>query len=253
MHTTFSARLFGALLLLALLPDLALAAYVDNGDGTVTDTITCLQWQKVTMDTTGDGVPDTLTWQQALAAAENLTLADRSDWRLPDNNELRSLVDFSRYDPAIDPVFAVTTQSYFYWTSNSRAFYWTDNAWLVEFFNGQDVVEKKTYNYYARAVRGGQCGTLFVKSQGASAVAVGAIPATFAGITDYLKTGVAAGTTITLTAPETASGMNYRGWSGCNTVNSAARSCNVTISADRTVIVHYGVAFPAIPLLLLEE
>jgi len=48
--------------------------------------------------------PDTYTWQDALAASENLNLAGHSDWRLPDINELRSLVDYSRTNRTIDPV-----------------------------------------------------------------------------------------------------------------------------------------------------
>lgn len=145
------------LMLLLLAPGLACAAFTDNGDGTITDTVTCLQWQKATMDTNNDGTPDPLTWQQALAAAEGLTLAGKSDWRLPDKNELRSLVDYSRYSPAIDPVFAATTQPSSYWSSTTFA----DSshlAWLVNFFNGLDDHDNKTPNYYVRAVRGTQCG-----------------------------------------------------------------------------------------------
>jgi hypothetical protein len=62
------------------------AALIDNGNGTVTDTGSGLMWQKAT-------APGTYTWQAALSYCENLSLAGHSDWRLPNRNELESLVD----------------------------------------------------------------------------------------------------------------------------------------------------------------
>ena len=48
--------------------------FIDNGDGTVTDTETGLMWQKAT-------APGTYNWQNALSYAEGLTLGGHSDWR----------------------------------------------------------------------------------------------------------------------------------------------------------------------------
>ena len=75
-------------------------SFVDNSDGTITDTSTGLMWQKAT-------APGTYTWEQALTYCENLTLpaGGYSDWRLPNRNELQSIVDYSRYNPAIDTTF----------------------------------------------------------------------------------------------------------------------------------------------------
>ena len=76
--------------------------YSDNGDGTVTDNVTGLMWQK-SPDTDGDGdidAADKLTYDEALAGAETLTLAGYSDWRLPTIKELYSLIDFSGVDPS---------------------------------------------------------------------------------------------------------------------------------------------------------
>lgn len=77
--------------------------FVDNGDGTITDTATGLMWQQ-----NDDGI--TRDWQNALSYCENLTLATHSDWRLPNAKELHSIVDYSRSpdatnSPAIDPLF----------------------------------------------------------------------------------------------------------------------------------------------------
>ena len=81
--------------------------FVDNGDGTITDKATGLMWQK---SDNGEGI----NWKNALMYAENLTLANYSDWRLPNAKELQSIVDYTRSpsftnSAAVDPVFNVTS------------------------------------------------------------------------------------------------------------------------------------------------
>lgn len=106
----------------------ASAALVDNGNGTVTDTATGLMWQKAT-------APGTYTWEGALSYCQNLNLAGHSDWRLPDRNELQSLVDYTRYNPSIDPLLAADTVSSGYWSSTTHA-YSNYDACFVYFYNG---------------------------------------------------------------------------------------------------------------------
>ena len=64
--------------------------FIDNGDGTITDRSTGLMWQK--------DRSTSLQWDEALAYCENLTLANYTDWRLPNLNELRSDVRRPRSD-----------------------------------------------------------------------------------------------------------------------------------------------------------
>ncbi|MEX1312088.1 MAG: DUF1566 domain-containing protein [Candidatus Sulfomarinibacteraceae bacterium] len=100
---------------------------VDNGDGTVTDLATGLVWQQ---SDSGAG----MSWEEALAYAEDLELAGYDDWRLPNAKELQSIVDYSRSpdttgSAAIDPVFQVTEISNenlevddpAYWTGTTHA------------------------------------------------------------------------------------------------------------------------------------
>ena len=64
--------------------------FVDNGDGTVTDSCTGLVWQKDTADINGDGtidLDDELTWQDALKYCDGLSFAGHDDWRLPNVRE----------------------------------------------------------------------------------------------------------------------------------------------------------------------
>ncbi|MBO7126506.1 DUF1566 domain-containing protein [bacterium] len=64
-----------------------------NGDVVVTDTTTGLIWQKTY---------ESKNWVQALSYCENLTYAGYSDWRLPNKNEIASLVNYEKYNPASD-------------------------------------------------------------------------------------------------------------------------------------------------------
>ena len=95
----------------------SISGYVDNGDGTVTDTSTGLMWQQA-------GPSSAMTWEQALAYCEELNLGGYTDWRLPTKKELRSLVDFSRYDPSINTTYFPDTVSSFYWSSTTDAYYY---------------------------------------------------------------------------------------------------------------------------------
>ena len=123
------------------------AGYVDNGDGTVTDTSTGLTWQKDTPE-------DAANWEQALAYCESLSLGGHTDWRLPDINELRSLVDYSMYDPAVHVTYFPDTLSLLYWSSTTSAIN-VQNAWCISFFDGGGKSANKTILFRVRAVRGG--------------------------------------------------------------------------------------------------
>jgi hypothetical protein len=67
-------------------------AYVDNGDGTVTDTVTGLMWQQ--------DPGEKMTFDEATAGAEDFSLAGYDDWRLPTIKELYSLILFDGLDPS---------------------------------------------------------------------------------------------------------------------------------------------------------
>jgi len=66
--------------------------YQDNNDGTISDLVTGLMWQKDPGDKMG--------YADAVAGAENFELAGYDDWRLPDIKELYSLIMFSGVDPS---------------------------------------------------------------------------------------------------------------------------------------------------------
>ena len=81
-----------------------IAEWTDNGDGTVTDMTTGVMWQQAT--------EGSMNWEAAISHCEALSLAGYDDWRLPNRRELRSIVDYSRYNPTIDTaVFPGTLSS----------------------------------------------------------------------------------------------------------------------------------------------
>lgn len=121
------------------------ARYLDNGDGTVTDTQTNLMWQQTT-------APATYTWQNAILYCNNLVLAGYSDWRLPNLNELKTLVN-TAYTPAIHPDFFPNTEyetSYWSFTSDDDD---VNNAWGIAFSYGYEYTFAKNVSLHVRAVR----------------------------------------------------------------------------------------------------
>jgi len=122
---------------------------IDNGNGTVTDEATGLMWQQETIQN------NMMSWRQALSYCERLNLGGHTDWRLPTIKELLSLVDYSRYNPAINTKYFLDAKSSFYWSSTTAALN-EDYAWGVNFEYGHDGLETKKYSYYVRAIRGGK-------------------------------------------------------------------------------------------------
>lgn len=102
--------------------------FMDNANGTISDTATGLMWQQA-----DDGIER--DWENALSYAENLVLASYSDWRLPNAKELQSIVDYTRCpavtnSAAIDPLFSTTMISDPDGNSGQYPYFWTSTAHL---------------------------------------------------------------------------------------------------------------------------
>ena len=142
--------------------------YTNNGDGTVSDNNTGLMWQVCPLGLSGatciTGTLQTETWQSALTAAGTDTVGGYTDWRLPNKNELMSLVDFACFSPTInDTVFPATILT----PSPVGDFYWSSTPvvgnnsgstliWSVDFVTGATVEASKinTTSGHVRLVRG---------------------------------------------------------------------------------------------------
>ncbi|OUD15258.1 DUF1566 domain-containing protein [Thioflexithrix psekupsensis] len=149
--------------------------YQDNGDGTVTDVKTNLQWMRCLIGQAWQngrchGEAREMSWDEARKL--KIRFAGHSDWRLPTIEELRSLVYCSSGEPAYFPnngercegdyqcptivqeAFPDAPQ-WFVWSSSPVAGY-TNDAWLVNFGNGNGNYGYRSNDYHVRLVRGGQ-------------------------------------------------------------------------------------------------
>jgi hypothetical protein len=142
-------------------------AYTANPDGTITDVNTNLQWEALTDDDSIHDWDNLYDWDQAFAkvAALNASaFAQKTDWRLPNLRELKSIVDYGTHSPAVAPEFhsncsggctdCSCTANAHYRTSTSYGPNGND-AWLVIFTTGWAAVHGKPLPLRVRAVRGG--------------------------------------------------------------------------------------------------
>ncbi|MEI6208008.1 MAG: DUF1566 domain-containing protein [Desulfuromonadales bacterium] len=134
--------------------------FTDNGNGTVTDTLTGLIWLK------NANCYSYVTWTKALSNVSKLSsgacgLTDGSkagEWRLPNRKELQSLLNRQQTD---NNTWLITSgflavQAGTYWTSTTSAESNT-YSWSVDFMEASVVLGHKiTTSCYVWPVRGGQ-------------------------------------------------------------------------------------------------
>lgn len=135
--------------------------FIDNGNGTVTDQASGLQWKRCAEGQTWSGGTCTGTvtthnWQQALQLADAASYAGHSDWRLPNIKEISSIVERACYSPAIDQsVFPATPTNQYFWSASPYAGN-SGDAWSVYFYDGAVAYITKTDKRHVRLVRGGE-------------------------------------------------------------------------------------------------
>ena len=144
----------------------------DNGDGTVTDTLTGLMWLK-------DGGCLRNNWNAAFQTVTSFNgspgkyncreyAAKYSDWRLPNAKELESLINYGKSSSAawLNTVGFMNMKSTYYWSSttfrDSASSFTTlrgkgsisnANAWLINMQSGMGTMTSKNNAYYLLPVR----------------------------------------------------------------------------------------------------
>ena len=121
-------------------------AYRNNQDGTITDAITGLMWQQT------DG--GEMTWEEALIYSRTVTLADQTDWRLPNIKELQSLNHAALSKPSVDKKYFTGILSGNNWSSTTQQNA-PARAWDLQTDYGIVSYHDKTMKEYVLLVRDG--------------------------------------------------------------------------------------------------
>jgi hypothetical protein len=133
--------------------------FTDQANGTIQDNLTDLIWSK---DANAPG-PDscapatTKNWQNSLDYIKCLntySYLSFSDWRLPNQNELSSLVNYAQLNQAawLTGVGFTGVQAVYYWSSATSADS-TADAWGVDMGDGDVDGDNKTYSQFVWPVR----------------------------------------------------------------------------------------------------
>jgi len=148
--------------------------YRDEGDGTLTDLITGLQWQRISVgqrwvNRECVGEAEKYKWDEAFEIAQSNSFAGYQDWRLPTKEELHGLVYSSSGLPNIwlkidekcegdyqqptivEQAFPNTYPSVV-WSSSQDIIY-SISAWGINFYNGYTHNYNLNYNFHVRLVR----------------------------------------------------------------------------------------------------
>jgi hypothetical protein len=98
--------------------------FTENDEVIVYDETHNLKWTKT--------IGEEMIWKAALKHCEDLEYAGETDWRLPNINELASIIDYSRSNPA--SLFPGLTSPYL-WSSTTYIGY-PSSAWIVDMSSG---------------------------------------------------------------------------------------------------------------------
>ncbi len=222
--------------------------FTDNGNGTVTDSLTGLIWLKNADCPNAGG----RNWTTALADVAQLNTDGtmngnpcgdtsnagdhQTDWRLPNRKELKSLANYGTHEPSLPAGHPFTGTS----LTTGAAPYWTSStdvdvmiaAWLVYMQNNEMLSNTKSNNGYVWAVRGGVTTFgLSISKQGAGSGTVTSSPAGIDCGTSC-SASYAVGTEVTLTAQPDA-GSTFENWEGdCSSCGSDA-TCMVLVTAQK--------------------
>lgn len=122
--------------------------YTEKGDGTILDKNTGLIWLKdanvSNLPLPGDGAKQYL---QEMNSGKKPNFG-YSDWRLPTINEIETLVDKSRFYPALPVGHPFTNvQNHFYWSSSTGKDV-LDYVWIVDLASGEMTMDYVSYCSY---------------------------------------------------------------------------------------------------------
>jgi len=140
--------------IIATSPD---SSFIIHNDGTVTQKTTGLMWMRCDLGQKWDGASCTeaasfFTWNEALNKADLEKFAGYTDWRLPNKNELESIVEERCVLPAVNTGVFPATPTEFHWTSTPYVGLGT-GVWSVGFSYAVVTATEKSGKIHVRLVR----------------------------------------------------------------------------------------------------
>ncbi len=139
------------------------ARFVDNGDGTVTDTSTHMMWMRCSLGQTWTGsacagAAAAMPWQAAqdaaLAMNHSAGYAKHTDWRMPRIPELANIIERQCAGPRTNITVFPDTPAGFFWTASERRGAGNENqAYVLSFGPEGTAGDMKTAPHFVRLVR----------------------------------------------------------------------------------------------------
>jgi hypothetical protein len=237
--------------------------YVDQGDGTVRHTPTGLVWQRcafgqVWTGNTCSGTANTYAWIDTWPMSNSTSsFAGKTDWRMPTEEELVSLVDYTvdyfNTSPSLNTSLFPNTPASLFWTAYSYLRWNPLNYWGVDFNSAGAFKNSISDPKPVRLVRAGRTFgplTLSVKKTGVGQVSTQYMPGIECGV--LCSGGYNPGETVTLYADYKGGVGGFINWEGaCN--GSTVANCTFMMDADKTVVAHFKpVNLTPILMLLLD-
>ena len=127
-----------------ILPESSFTTFTKNGDSIIKDNVTGLMWQYLVDE--GD-------WSYALNYCKSSTYGGYTDWRLPNINELLSIVNYDRYRPTTDIPAAIAENLTVCSSTTNTSSSGARNCDRITFSDGSFSMFRKTGDHDVLCVR----------------------------------------------------------------------------------------------------
>lgn len=151
-----------------------------------------------------------------------------SDWRLPNNKELLSLIDHSQSNPALPPNNFSLPDFRFYWTSDTYLSLYS-SGWIVDMNTGLTIDANKNNNYVmVWPVRGPLSLKVLLAGEGTGIIGGDQVSCTGSRCIGVFNNG----DTITIRAEASEESL-FNGWTGCP--SPSGNECTIFMNEDITI------------------
>jgi hypothetical protein len=133
--------------------------FIKLGDDNAELPAAAATWSQVRDNETGliwmaDALAERMEWIVAKQAATEPRIGGNDDWRLPTIKELLSIVDYDRFETAINTDFFRMPEVWlWFWSGTPAASSPSGDAWLVDFLNGHSFYYHQNNDGLVRPVR----------------------------------------------------------------------------------------------------